>query len=361
MLKSAGLSNTLAGIIAASNLAGYLAGALCASTAIFRMRRLPPVWCAISLVIVTTALMAMNSEAVWLVARFITGVASGFAFVLASSIILDRAAREGRPDWVALFYSGVGTGIILTAVAVPPLDSIGGWRAGWLGLAAISAALSIATLPWFADHGQVEATYQEGSEAAGDQRLFLCVFAANGATGLAYIIPATFMVAMIAATPALARFAGASWVVVGLFAIPSTFIWSRLGIALGRERALVLALLVLGLGAIAPILVPNAVGVVLAAATLGGTFMGITTLVNALGRELYPHGSHVAIGRLTVAFGIGQIFGPIAAGYLTAQAGNYTPALMLAAGVACTGAAVMFVGSIQSPQRLETDPSDDSH
>ena len=144
----------------------------------------------------------------------------------------------------------------------------------------------------------------------------------------------------------IAGFAAASWIVVGVVAIPSTFIWNRLGITLGRDIALVLALGVMAIGAIAPVVAPNAIGVLLSAATLGGKFVGVTALANALGRALAPERSHIAIGRLTAGFGVGQILGPAVAGILIADFGSYTPALVVASSVLCLAAVVMACGAI---------------
>src|SRR5579883_846785 len=151
MQTAAGLSHAMAGFIASSNLAGYLVGALWATAPQFRTRRLETVRIALIVVVVTTALMAIASLPLWMVARFATGVASGLAFVLGSSIVLDRAMLERRPDWIAVFYCGVGLGIVLSAVAVPFFGQQGGWRAEWLGMAALAAALSALTLAWLED------------------------------------------------------------------------------------------------------------------------------------------------------------------------------------------------------------------
>jgi MFS family permease len=103
-------------------------------------------------------------------------------------------------------------------------------------------------------------------------------------------------------------------------------------------------------GAVAPIFAPNAFGVAIAAASLGGTFIGVTALANALGHELQPQQSQVAIGRLTTVFGIGQIIGPAAAGTLVTARGDYHPALVLAAGVLALSAGVMLAGSLKRAQ-----------
>jgi predicted MFS family arabinose efflux permease len=351
MEHAAGLSHQMAGLIASSNLAGYLVGAFSASSGFFRARRLQGAWCAIAIVVVTTALIAFTPESAWSVVRFVTGVASGFAFVLGSSIVLDRAARERRPDWIAIFYGGVGAGIALTAVAVPLLGAWGGWRAGWLGLGIISAIMCVVTMPWLTDSANAEIEQSRPEQSRLDPHLFGWLFAAYAAQGMGYVIPATFIVAMIASTPAIAGFASASWIVVGVVAIPSTIVWNRLGIAFGRDVALVFALAVMAIGAIAPVVAPNAFGVLLSAATLGGTFVGVTALANALGRALQPERSHIAIGRLTAGFGVGQILGPAVAGVLIADFGSYTPALVVASGVLSLAALLMACGAILARTR----------
>jgi predicted MFS family arabinose efflux permease len=352
MEHGAGLSDQMAGLIASSNLAGYLVGAILASGARFRARRLQAARWAIIVVIVTTALVAVTPETAWIVIRFLTGVASGFAFVLGSSILLDRAAREGRADWVAIFYGGVGAGIALTAIAVPPLGAWGGWRAGWLGLALISTVMCVVTIPWLTDSAKAERGPADGEQSQLDPRLFGWLLAAYSAQGMGYVIPATFIVAMIASAPSIAGFAAASWIVVGLVAIPSTIIWNRLGIAFGRDIALVLALVVMAIGAIAPVGAPNAFGVIVAAASLGGTFLGVVALTTGLARALQPHQSHVAIGRLTAGFGVGQILGPAVAGVLIARSGSYTAALVVASSVLFLSAILMTCGAILARRRL---------
>lgn len=346
MQTQAGLSHAMAGFVASANLAGYLVGALAATSSFFHARRLQTVRAALAGIVLSTAVMAIPSQPLWLTARFVTGAGSGLAFVLGSSIVLDRAVRERRPDWIAIFYSGVGFGIVLSAIFVPVFGDAGGWRAGWLGMAAISAALCALTLPWLSDVAPVAAASDRANASRAYPALYWWLVAAYGGNGMGYIIPATFMVAMIASTPGLAQFATLSWIVVGLVAMPSTMFWNRAGMAVGRARALVIALIVMGAGALAPIVAPNALGVAIAATTLGGTFLGVTALANALSHELQPHHSQVGIGRITTSFGLGQIIGPAVAGSLVAASGNYGSALVLAAAVLAVSAAVMWCGTL---------------
>ena len=346
MQNGAGLSGAMGGFIASANLAGYLIGALGATAPAFRRMRVQTVWIALGCVVVTTALMVIPSNVLWMAVRFVTGVASGLAFVSGSSIVLDRAAREGRRDWVAVLYSGVGLGIAFSAAAVPLLGSRGGWQAGWLGMAAIGAILCVVTLPWLSDDRPHDAERREKTPERYPS-LYWWLLAAYGANGIGYIIPATFMVAMIAATPHLERYAAVSWIVVGILAIPSAVVWNRVGIVLGRDKALAIAFFVLAIAAAAPILAPNVFGVAIEALTLG-TFMGVTVLANALGHQIAPRRSQVAIGRLTMIFGVGQIVGPAVAGMLLGATGSYELPLIVAAAVLCASAAIMLCGSLVS-------------
>ena len=345
MHAHAGLSAGMAGVLASSNLAGYLAGVLLAMAPALRGRRLATVRGSIAAVILATAAMAIPSLPLWIVLRFVTGVASGFAFVLCSSLVLDRAAREGKPAWAGWLYAGVGIGIVLSAAAIPPSAASGGWQGGWLGLALVSAALVGATILALRDEPAAWRQPERLAAAGRDRRLFWWLFAAYGGEGLGYIIPATFMVAMFVRVPTLAPVANVAWALVGCVAIPSTLVWNRLGLRLGAATALGVALAVQAAGTLAPIVAPNAYGATLAAISLGGTFMGITTLANALGRELYPERSHVAIGRLATIFGAGQIAGPLVATSLTLHTGTYDAAIVAAACALFLSSALMFVGA----------------
>ena len=77
----------------------------------------------------------------FLALRFIGGVASAYVLVLASALVLERLAASGHGGLSAVHFSGVGTGIAVSALltwalAAAQLD----WRAMWLGGGLLSLA-----------------------------------------------------------------------------------------------------------------------------------------------------------------------------------------------------------------------------
>jgi predicted MFS family arabinose efflux permease len=329
MRADAGLSVAFAGILASVNLAGYLAGALLAMHPTSGRYRVALVRGGSVAVVVLTAAMALPSP-VWLCARFFTGVASGLVFVLVVSLLLDESAKLRSRYGIPVLFSGVGCGIAFAGAGVPLLAAHGGSRVVWLGLAAFSALALAGTLPLLrtsdapSDERPVTAARDDASAFA-----WLCVL--YGIEGAAYIIPATFLVAMIAETSSIARYAAAAWVLVGLVAAPSVLVWRMLADRIGLAPAFLWACFAQVVALVAPLVIPAPLGVAILAAGLGGTFIAIAALGTAFGRHLRPANSNGAIGLLTVLYGAGQIVGPLAATQVALRSGSYRTALPLAA------------------------------
>jgi predicted MFS family arabinose efflux permease len=349
MERDAGLGVAAAGALATANLFGYLVGASLAMHPITHRRRLAITRWSLAGVVLTTALMAA-AQPLWLPLRFVTGVCSGFVFVFASSIVLERAAKAHAPTWAPLFFTGVGFGIAFSGIAVPWLAGFGSSRDAWLGVAIISAAVLLITGWWFTDDGSASIA-EAGIDATlpRNKRTFAWLLAVYTAEAFVYIIPATFLVAIIAKTPGLSHYAALSWVCVGLAAAFATFAWIPTAARLGKARALALALGIQAVCLAAPVFSQSAWAVIIAAVALGGTFIGITLFAAGLGRDIFPHRTSAAVSRLTVLYSVGQIVGPIVATQLALHFGTYNPALLAAAGIAAIATLVTLV-TIRDPQ-----------
>jgi MFS family permease len=163
------------------------------------------------------------------------------------------------------------------------------------------------------------------------------------AEAFVYIIPATFLVAIVTRIPELSRYAALSWVFVGLAAAFATFPWIAAAARLGKARALAVAFGIQAIFIAAPVFSRSPLAIIFSAVALGGTFIAITIFAAGLGRDIFPHKTNDAVSRLTVLYSIGQIMGPIVATQLALRYDSYSPALLAAAGVAAIATVVTSI------------------
>ena len=126
MTAALGMPKATAGFIASANFLGYLTGALLAATPFVPGSRRKGLVVALAVSALTTGAMGLaSSTAAFLVLRFVGGVASAFALVFASALVLDRLAAAGRSELSAVHFGGVGTGIAISAALVSALMRLG--------------------------------------------------------------------------------------------------------------------------------------------------------------------------------------------------------------------------------------------
>ncbi|KZE75656.1 hypothetical protein AV654_26335 [Paenibacillus elgii] len=350
MLKQQLFSEAGAGVLASSNYAGYLAGAIMTALKARKESRLSRLKLALVVSVATTAWMGIaDSYALWLALRFVSGFASAVIFVYVSGLVMDGLAGLSKPHHaVGLFYSGVGFGITATGFAVPWLHAQYGWRGTWLGMALICAVLL--ALAWTklrepADSAPIGA--RVGSPVPEDRSSLtsfkIRLLIVYGLEGLGYIVTGTFLVAYVQQLPAMQSFSAWSWILAGATAIPSCWLWSLLAGRIGSRPALFAAMALQAVGIALPVVYPAWPGVLTGAVLFGFTFMGVTTLTISWTRQRMPADSGVFIGVLTAVYGTGQVAGPIVAGWMASGSGHYQGALIGAASIVCAGALATII------------------
>ncbi|HYF57664.1 MAG TPA: YbfB/YjiJ family MFS transporter [Burkholderiaceae bacterium] len=165
MLASGALTLREAGWVAAANFGGYLAGAMAASA--IRGRRLQSRLARAGLAATVLSLVAMafaDGIAAWMVARFVSGVASAFALVFVANQVLERLTRIGEGDRIIWMFAGVGVGIAVSALTTLAVQAAGAtWPTAWLAAAGLSLAFGAAA--WGPAGG--EAPSRSGAAEAG--------------------------------------------------------------------------------------------------------------------------------------------------------------------------------------------------
>jgi predicted MFS family arabinose efflux permease len=312
MVEALHLSKSQAGLIASVNFVGYLAGALLAALRLPGERR---TWLLGGLIVNVVCLAAMGGVATmpaFLALRAAAGIASAFILIFSSALVLDRLAAVRRSSLSAIHFAGVGVGIAVSAILVPPF---GDWRSMWFASAALALVASLAVAALVPPDHHSTASVPTGRSTGIFTTRFLLLAGAYGLFGFGYIITATFIVVMVRGSREIAGLEPYIWVMFGLAAVPSVTFWTRLGACWGIVRMFAVACLVEAFGVAASALWVSSATVILSSLLVGGTFVGLTALGLISAREGGgdPRGR---IALMTASFGTGQILGPVFAGHL---------------------------------------------
>lgn len=355
MVEALQLTKGQAGLIASANFIGYLAGALLGALRLPASRR---TWLLAALAVNAICLAGMGAAAtmpLFIALRLIAGAASAFILIFSSALVLDRLAAAGRASLSAVHFAGVGSGIALSAILVALLlMAHASWQTLWFASAALSFAAVIAVAALVPPDEAVPQAART-QRAAGGSPGFAALIVAYGLFGFGYVITATFIVDLVRGATAIAHLEPYIWLVVGLSAVPSVALWTALGARWGVMRAYVVANLVEAVGVAASALWVQTAGVIVAAIFLGGTFVGLTALGLVAARQGSSGDPRRSIALMTVSFSLGQILGPIFAGYLYDATGSLSTPSLVAAAALVVAALLSLLAERQrrlSPSRL---------
>ena len=331
MASALAMNQSTMGIIASANFLGYLIGAILAAKP--NLPGNPKHWLLSSLMVsaLTTVLSGWFDTATALIfIRFLAGISSAFVLVFASSTVLNvlMATEDGR--FSSYHFAGVGLGITVSALTVWMVALMNfDWRMMWYasGLIALLALLIVAILVPSEQPRQSPVSASKQRVNAALIRLII----AYGLFGFGYIITATYIVAIVRDNYPSLNFESLIWILVGLCAMFSVALWSKLAGKIGTIKAFSLACGVEAVGVVASVVNLGKPGLMIAAIILGGTFMGITALGLMGARQLSPASPRSVLAWMTASFGLGQIIGPIFAGAVYDISGNFVTSSFTAA------------------------------
>lgn len=316
MQNDLGLSIAAGGGLAAANYVGYFLGAV--SAVWLRVPAPAMIGVALAAVSVSTAAMGLvHDPLAWLVLRGVAGVASAWALVFASAWTLRLLAVRDRRGLNGVLFAGVGLGIAVAGIAcllfLAPLR----WSSdqAWLALGTLAG---LASLPaWYVQQRQfdrLEATIFQATEertttpppSARTWLLVICY----GVYGFGYIIPATFLPAMARALAPDPGVFGWAWPVFGAAAMASTLGAGRLARRFSSRTLWIAGHLVMAVGVALPIAWSGMTAIVVAALSVGGTFVVVAMTGLQLARETTPRSPQRLMAAMTASFALGQILGP---------------------------------------------------
>jgi MFS family permease len=342
MQRDYGFDAAMAGLIASANFAGYLVGSIAASFIrpgptrmwIFRLSILASV--------VTTASMGLtDNTTVWIVLRTASGIASALAMICSAMVISEALFAVNEPGRISWIFVGVGGGIALSGLiahfAGGSLSSAQMWYLAG-GLSALMVPFIFAEMR---DRELEPRPHKVHAKARQPRPLpFAALLVNYTCEGLGYSVFATFIVAIVKDAPGAEAFADWVWVITGVAGAFSILMWAAVAGRIGYAAALTAAYVLQVVGTALPAFNGSGVVAIIAAAMFGGTFMGVTMLTLAVGRQSVD-GRGIAI--LTAGFGLGQMIGPAVAGYMVTAGFSYSDALIGSAGILLFGLAVLVI------------------
>jgi MFS family permease len=342
MQNQANLTDFSAGLLAAINYAGYMCGALIAASVSDLLFKDTLYRIGLITAIVTTIGMAL-ADNVWLwgLMRFLAGLSSAAGLLIGSGLVLNWLMRNNFRSELGIHFTGVGLGIVFSAIAVDLMVDSYNWQEQWVILSVIGIALAIPAWRWLPrpHNGKVTTTGKALEDRPPSTRFFLLMLASYFCAGFGYVISATFTVAIVERQPGLQGSGEMVWLVLGLTAVPAVLIWDKIARRIGTLYALLLSYLIHIAGIMVPVFYDTLTAALVSAVLYGSTFIGIVSLVLSMAGRFYPTKPAKMMGKLTLSYGVAQIIAPAAAGAMAETTGSYSGGLIMAA-------VMMFLGTL---------------
>jgi predicted MFS family arabinose efflux permease len=351
MRDALGWSYSAAGFMNTINAAGYLAGALMASRLARRFGLSAAVRWGTLACVVSLALCALSGNFIVLsFARLLAGLGAAAGFVaggaLAAMIAQSRPARANF--LLSLFYAGPGLGILSSGLIAPfVLQAFGpgSWWIVWWAMTLLGVAM---TIPLLLTPIDASAGIADASPSKFAIRPVLVYLAGYFLFGAGYIAYMTFMIAYVRDAGGGAPAQSAFWCLIGLSAFVTPWVWRGV---LARNSGGIGTAIILGvnaIGAALPLFGHSAVLLAISSLVFGVAFFAVVGSTTAFVRFNYPPAAWpTGIAAMTIAFGIGQMLGPIAVGAVTDAMGSLSYALNVSAAMLGLGAiAAGFQGKL---------------
>lgn len=361
MQTGLGMGNTEAGVLATTNLIGYLAMSVIGGALASRFGPRTVITIGLGLAGISMIMTGMvGSFAHAAVLRSITGIGSGMSNVPVMGLLAAWFAQHRRGIASGIGVTGSSFALIALGPTVPVLLNMfgdNGWRICWYLFGATTLVLAVTGYIFLRNSPDELGISRVGEQfdddpsprpAPGSLLNWGLVYRSPQvwllgvvytAFGFSYIIYMTFFFKYLLSQGGYTREgAGALFMVMGWFSLACGLIWGWVSDVIGRKHTLAIVYLIQCVSYILFGLWANQLGYTVSAILFGLTAWSIPAIMAAtcgdiLGSRLSP----AALGFITLFFGIGQAAGPSVAGAISDAMGSLNPAFLLAAGVAFAG------------------------
>ncbi|MDE1495875.1 MFS transporter [Xenorhabdus bovienii] len=329
MIAESQFTLTGAGIVAAFNYLGYLAGSYDAMRAqrFVEYRLWSGLWGA---VIITLLSALLDGPILHSIARFFIGWASGWTLVLVAAWANDELAKLNRPRLSAAVFAGTGMGILISGVLAVGIQS---WAMGaakaWVIYGMLALLCSIYVSRYLPRRGELHRPQTNVQKLILTPEIKRLVWSYSLA-GFGYILPATFFSQMATERFPDSLFAQFVWPIFGGASVLGIVLGILLSHVSTTQIRLAITLWLQAIGILIAEVLPGIGGLVIGALLVGGGFMCVVQLALLYGRELAPNHARYMAGLLTTGYALGQLVGPMLSAISTWLTGKLEPALYIA-------------------------------
>lgn len=355
-----------AGTLGTTNAIGYLVGALLARGWVNRLGNRPIF--ALGMVLTALALLATGLTRdlmllnLW---RVLAGVGGAWVFICGGA--LSGNIFPGEPQrattTIAIYFAGGGFGLVLCGLTLPWLLETQGaaaWPWAWqaMGVVALLMAMASILAAWRIDEPGGAAGGAAGG-ALGDSgappkptpvshvaeasalRMLPAQAWAYVCFGLGYIGYMTFVIAWVRAHEGGTGLVMLLWCALGLATLAAPRLWAGPCERWPGGRPMAAVMATLATAALLPLVSVSAPAMVISATLFGASMFSAPSAVSSLIKHALPKPRWgEAMASFTVVFGLSQIAGPVAIGWVADQTGSLEPGLLASGLVLAAGALI---------------------
>lgn len=351
------LTLSFAGILAAVNFAGYLAGSFLSmfikdinqKVILFRV--------GIFLSIVTSFILGITTnETIWFISRIVAGLGAALAFIVGAAIVMSKLKHENKTKAMGIHFSGIGFAILVTDLIKRGVLFFGGdWQDAWIVLSLFALIISFYVVPILSFDKLVK---QKVVKYPFDKSLFsffvILIIIAYFTEGVGFVVQATFLPDIVNSLESLEGYGSLTWTFVGLAGIPSCIIWMSLAHKYGSVNIIIITLLIQMIGILIPTFTNDVYMNLLSGVLYGGTFVGLVGLFMNLGGKLAGNNPVVLMGAVTTSYGLGQVVAPLYSVYFIEKYQSYDYALYLTAAIVFAGVLLLlYAKTIMSQEQKQ--------
>lgn len=340
-----------AGTLGTTNALGYLVGALLARVAVNRIgnRRI----FAAGMVLTALALLATGLSrdlAVLNALRLLAGIGGAWVFICGGA--LSGNIFPGEPQrattTIAIYFAGGGFGLVLCGITLPWLLEVrgaGAWPLAWqaMGVVALLMAAASIAAAWRIDEpGTPQPAAPHDSERPiSALRLLPAQAVSYACFGLGYIGYMTFVIAWVRAHDGSTTLVMLLWCALGLATLAAPRLWAGPCERWPGGRPMAAVMTTLATAALLPLVSVSPGVMVLSATLFGASMFSAPSAVSSLIKHALPKPRWgEAIASFTVVFGLSQIAGPAAIGWVADLSGSLQPGMLASGLVLAAGALI---------------------